>query len=212
MPYRIFPLPQPGHIFGLLTFTGKFKYGGQIECECSCACGSGLRLYRLTSLQVGHTKSCGCWNAASRITHGQTQASEYRAWCAMKARCLNTKTGCYKNYGGRGITVCDEWRDSFKAFFAHIGPRPSPNHSIDRYPDNNGNYEPGNVRWATAPQQRRNSRQNTYLTINGETHCLADWARIAGVGNSAFSGRIKRNWPKEKLLSPPDFRRRVSSR
>jgi hypothetical protein len=83
---------------------------------------------------------------------------EKRLWGHMIERCTNPNHHAWKNYGGRGITVCDEWRQSFSAFLAHVGPRPTPNHSLDRYPNNDGNYEPGNVRWATRSEQRANSR------------------------------------------------------
>jgi hypothetical protein len=91
-------------------------------------------------------------------THGRFGTPEYRVWAAMKRRCCNPNVWNFHRYGGRGIRMCDEWRDSFAAFYAHIGQRPSAQHSVDRI-DNNGNYEPGNVRWATRQQQRANQRK-----------------------------------------------------
>lgn len=84
--------------------------------------------------------------------------TEYNSWSGAKYRCFNPKGNGWKNYGGRGITMCPQWRNNFWAFFAHVGRKPSPTHSIDRYPDMNGHYEPGNVRWATKQEQARNSR------------------------------------------------------
>lgn len=89
---------------------------------------------------------------------GLSKTPEYRAWIAMKARCFNEKGKFYHHYGGRGITVCVQWAHSFRAFFEYMGNRPTPNHTLDRWPNNDGNYEPGNVRWATWSQQNSNKR------------------------------------------------------
>lgn len=97
------------------------------------------------------------------MLHGHASGKatpEYHAWLAMKGRCLNVKNARYKDWGGRGIAVCGEWIESFEAFLAYVGKRPGRGYSIDRFPDNNGNYEPGNVRWATAKQQRANRRDS----------------------------------------------------
>jgi hypothetical protein len=122
-------------------------------------------------VSVGHTKSCGCIYLETvtirNLKHGQAyrgnKSKEYKAWCNIKRRCYDKNVLDYKNYGGRGITVCDEWRDDFSAFYNHIGPAPARHLSVDRI-NNNGNYEPGNVRWATNHEQRINSR-NCKLTI-----------------------------------------------
>lgn len=90
--------------------------------------------------------------------HGLSQTAEYRCWQQIKARCLNPEHSAYPDYGGRGVTICPEWVSSFETFCAHVGPRPSPKHSLDRFPNNDGSYEPGNVRWATADEQNRNRR------------------------------------------------------
>ncbi len=212
MPSRIIPLPKVGDQFGRLTATGRLKrINGRIHAECACLCGFALRFYKINNLSHGYTKSCGCLQTTLRWKHGNTQGDhqtpEYKSWACMKTRCLNSKTKAYPNYGGRGIKVCDRWADSFPSFLADMGPRPGPDYSLDRYPDNNGDYTPGNVRWATRNEQRRNSRQNIFLTINGETRCLTDWANIAGVAGPTLSGRVKRNWPVSELLSPPGIRR-----
>src|SRR5262245_10496757 len=89
-------------------------------------------------------------------THGMANSPEYQAWNSAKQRCTNPNDGSYSRYGGRGIRMCDEWVNSFEAFYNYIGPRPSSNHSLDRYPNNDGNYEPGNCRWATKSEQAKN--------------------------------------------------------
>lgn len=133
---------------------------------------------------------------------GQLRRWGYSSWQAMRQRCFNPKCPKYKDYGGRGITVCDEWRHSFKAFIGYIGQRPSLQHTIDRYPDNNGNYEPGNVRWAVPAQQGRN-RRNTHLV---ETEAgivpVVDAAEAVGIKYSTAIGRINRGHAGAAILAP----------
>jgi hypothetical protein len=126
---------------------------------------------------------------------------EYGIWESMLRRCLNPKHKAFKDYGGRGITVCDRWRD-FSAFYADIGPRPSPRHSLERK-DGNGNYEPTNCRWATKREQQRNTRRNVRLTFRGETRCLAEWADIMGLKRELVRGRIRLGWDAERALTTP---------
>ena len=109
-------------------------------------------------------------------THGMARTPLYRVWSSMKRRCHDSNDMSYPRYGGRGIQVCNEWRDSFAAFFAYMGERPE-GLTLDRI-KSTGNYEPGNVRWATYKEQARNTRRNHMHTINGETKCLAEWCEI----------------------------------
>jgi hypothetical protein len=131
---------------------------------CLCVCGNEFAA-DAWKVNNGWTKSCGCLKpgiiSAARTTHGQArpQTGEYRSWYLMKNRCLNPKDKRYDRYGGRGIAVHPEWLNSFEAFFAYMGKRPTAKHSIDRYPNYDGNYEPGNVRWATPVEQRRNQER-----------------------------------------------------
>lgn len=138
----------------------KHPGGRQRTALCQCSCGT-VRIVAVQTLKSGASTSCGCVRDSAtsqrNTTHGLSTLPEYKTWCGMKDRCHNSKNKFFHLYGGRGIEVCSEWRDDFAAFFAHVGPRPSPKLSIDRIDVNRG-YEPGNVRWATASQQSRNRR------------------------------------------------------
>jgi hypothetical protein len=122
---------------------------------------------------------------------------EYRAWINMKSRCYNENVPMFRHHGGRGIRVCDRWIDSFAAFYEDMGPRPSSAHSLDRYPDNNGNYEPANCRWATQKQQMGNTRRNRFV---GET-ILTDAIQASGLKYSTVATRLMRGWPMDAALS-----------
>ena len=155
-------------------------------------------------LKRGLVVSCNCWKDEGignrSRTHGLSKTAEYHVWSGiMKKRCFDPASNAYSNYGGRGIRVCDEWLDDFPAFLAHVGKRPSVRHSIDRI-DNNGNYEPGNVRWATKLQQANNCRDNHLLTVNGQTHTLAQWARMADISPTSLLHRLARGWDLEQAI------------
>lgn len=137
--------------------------------------------------------------AANRSTH----PVEYAAWLSMKGRCENPRHAAYPQYGGVGITIAPRWRESFAAFLVDVGPRPSTGHSLDRFPNGAGNYEPGNVRWATRAEQIRNRSMTIWLTHEGETLCLTDWARRLGISNVALSKRLATGWPIDLALTAP---------
>lgn len=137
-------------------------------------------------------------------THGMWGTPEYSCWSSMISRCENPNDQRFKKYGQRGIRVCSAWRNSFEVFFADMGARPSTEHSIDRYPNNNGDYQPGNCRWATVRQQNRNRRSNTTVDYHGENICLTELCERLGVSYSMVRQRMKkRGMSLSEALSTP---------
>jgi hypothetical protein len=175
---------------------------------CACACGN-TKAVRQDSLRNGITASCGCLarerTRARTRKHGMAghnRPPEYDAWAHMIRRCYTPTTKAFEHYGGRGITVCQRWRDSFEAFLADMGPRPSAKHSLDRI-NNDGNYEPSNCRWATTDEQARNTRRNVKVTFRGETKTVAEWGRALGFPREVLRRRIAVGWPVELALTLP---------
>lgn len=189
-----------GQRFGKLVVKRTFrKPSGGVWCECQCDCGK-VSVAKRNNVTSGTTKSCGCRkNYGCRRTHGMAGSPEYNVWCAMLARCDNPNNIGYRDYGGRGIAVCERWR-VFPNFLADMGRRPFPRATIERK-DANGNYEPGNVVWATATEQQRNKRNNRRITVNGKTRCLAEWAEITGVNASAIWKRLNRGLSPEAAVA-----------
>lgn len=159
-----------------------------------CSCGTAVSV-EASALKSGNTQSCGCLQreleaaGGPRRTHGKAGTPEYKAWIRMKNRCYDESFIEYAHYGGRGINVCDEWRHSFETFFADIGPRPSPVHSLDRI-NNDGNYGPGNVRWATRIQQANNRRCSRFIEFNGQRKTVAEWEQSYGFGRNKLYWKI----------------------
>lgn len=171
---------------------------------CRCDCGKISHPITGKNLKNGNTKSCGCLHLEKLkerlTTHGKSKAPEYIVYNNMKKRCFNHKDKRYNRYGGRGIKICDRWLESFENFYSDMGSRPTPKHSIDRI-NNDGDYCPENCKWATIIEQNSHTNQTRLLTYNGETHHLAEWARITGLTYKTISMRIDRGWDIEKAIT-----------
>lgn len=155
------------------------------QATFQCKCGNFF-MANIQHVKRGVTKSCGCLyklNGGEAIHGGAINddvriTSGYNSWAKIKSRCRTKTCDSYKHYGAKGITMYDEWYNSFESFIAYMGPRPSVKHTVDRYPNKKGNYEPGNVRWATQKQQMNNKSVNIVIDYNGSTHTLAEWCDI----------------------------------
>ena len=148
--------------------------------------------------------------------HGEAKSgtkqpsSEYTAWDRMIQRCENPKHHAYHNYGGRGISICKKWRNSYEAFLADVGRRPSSKHSLDRIKNNQG-YKPSNVRWATAKQQQRNTRTNRVLKFRDKALCVSEWAERLGTTKLVILNRLRLGWSIERTLTEPVAKRKRRS-
>lgn len=141
---------------------------------------------------------------------GGVDRSLYLVWHSMINRCHNTNTKSYRNYGARGVKVCNRWRSSYRQFVSDIGPRPTPSMTIDRI-NNDGDYEPGNVRWATRLEQARNSTSVRWLTHDGRKQTIADWTRERGFGKGTISDRLLAGWSVAEAIDTPKGGRRLGT-
>lgn len=164
---------------------------------CVCDCGKEVKV-RTFSLNSGNTKSCGCWHKEAHLKHGMIKDVVYKTWCWMLGRCNNPNDKRFGDYGGRGIKVWEKWYQ-FENFYVDMGNRPD-GCSLDRI-DVNGNYEPGNCRWATQKEQSRNKRTNRLIEFNGDTKCLSEWAEMYGITNCTLRYRLESGWSIEKALT-----------
>jgi hypothetical protein len=194
---------------------------------CRCVCGREI-LVMMDSLRSGKSTQCADCAYQSRSHRPHTRSfytlphqprrprrisghlTEDHCYYAMFERCYNPNAAKYGRYGGRGITICQRWRESFQAFLDDMGPRPSNDHSIDRI-DNNGNYEPANCRWATRTEQQRNKSNNHLISFDGQTMCIADWANEVGLSWHVLTMRLRLGWTVERALTEPVHRKPKSA-
>lgn len=216
MKYQPHPLVDlTGKIFGRLTVLKRdFEKEQQRRLSgakervywlCKCSCGS-ITSVRSEQLKTGGTKSCGCYNLTGECkaskTHGKSRTPEYRCWQKIKDRCFDSTNKFYSYYGGRGITMCDGYRNSFDNFYSDLGDRPTKNHSIDRV-DNEGNYSCGkcdqcannkwsmNLKWSTRQEQSRNTRAVKWFEFNGTKLRIFEWATLLNTTEKRFRSYVR---------------------
>ena len=199
---RKYPKIETGEIFGRLTIIGHAKHSGKIKCAYVCECGN-LGIVSESSLRRGNTSSCGCGIRDSWFRIPRWWVYVFKN---IVGRCYNPSNGSWHNYGARGISVYDDWLKDPKAMLDYIGPKPTKAHSLDRI-DNDGNYEPGNVRWATQKEQANNRRTNVFLEFNGELKTVTQWAEIFKIDAHTIRHRIKAGWSAKDAISKPQSRR-----
>lgn len=201
------PLELTNQKFGRLTVLKRnpVSYGTRSRWDCICECGKTTTVIG-SKLMNNHTRSCGCFHherfTQSCITHGMRQSDEYNIWCGIKSRCTNPNHDAYDRYGGRGITICDKWKNSFPEFYLDMGERPGPEYSIERKENDKG-YEPGNCYWATKTEQANNRRSNVFHTYNGITKTISEWAREYRIPDHVLRKRLYAGWDFEKAIAIP---------
>lgn len=193
-----------GQSFGRLTVTGRADSPGKPRWNCTCSCGAACTPSG-SNLRHGLAKSCGCireevrrtpkWAGAKVAAH----QGEYNSWTNARRRCENPRDKYYPLYGGRGIRMCEAWRNDFAAFLSDMGEKPGPQHTIDRI-DNDGPYANDNCRWATKREQVLNRRCTRWLTINGEKIALADAARRFGIQPRTLYARVRSGWTDHEAV------------
>ena len=198
-----------GQKFGRLTAVSRAgnAKNGNVRWNCICECNNTC-VVDAWKLINSHTASCGCLNrekVIERFTlHGLANSKLYRIWCDIKQRCLNPNCPNYHNYGGRNISMFPNWAESFVEFYNYVSLLPhydDENYTLDRI-NNDGNYEPGNVRWIKREMQSRNTRRNIFVDYNGIKMLLVDVAKITGINYNTLQNRMKRGDTGDKLFRP----------
>lgn len=195
----------PGSRYGrLVALHPSGKRGYRTLWMFRCDCGTEVSIIP-KSVRRGLTKSCGCLKsdlARERMTtHGMTGSAEFDIWRAIKARCYNANHGKFSRYGGRGISVCTRWKNSFANFFADMGRRPTPSHSVHRV-NNDAGYSPKNCVWATATEQARNKSNSLHITYCGETLTPVQWASRIGISAATIRERLAEGLSTDIVLGP----------
>jgi hypothetical protein len=185
----------------------EFLYYYKFQCSCGNIC-----ILNKKNVIRGNTQSCGCLSkeeSSKRMTtHGKTNTRLFNIWQGIKIRCFVKTEKVYEQYGLRGITMCEEWKNNFMSFYNWaINNGYSDDLSIDRI-DNNGNYEPSNCRWASAKEQNRNTRNNVNITYLGKTQCISAWAEEFGIKDDLLRWRLSKGWDFEKAITTPKRNKR----
>jgi hypothetical protein len=196
-----------GQRFGRLVVLSRLNgdHGARFMCQCDCGTKKPAKGHVLLR---GLIVSCGCFRteflaSGKSRTHGKSKTLTYRTWAKMRERCVDPKCPAYPRYGGAGIQLDPSWL-KFENFLADMGERPTPKHSIDRYPDQKGNYCKSNCRWATAKEQANNCRTNVRLEWNGVTKTVAEWSEELGMSYDAIQQRIHiLGWSAGRALTTP---------
>ena len=197
---------EAGNRYGRLIVLGEAgRRGKRRFVRCRCDCGTEKEIH-LDSLRTGKTQSCGCLNRertrAKATRHGGCGTPTYGIWRGMNNRCRNPRNSNYRYYGARGLTVCSEWATSFETFLADVGPRPSPQHTLERVDGDRG-YSPDNVVWATPKERNRNCRGLHLIPYRGKTLCMAAWAEEIGISRSVLERRLARGWTIHRAFTQP---------
>lgn len=202
-----------GKRFGRLVVIGRAdNKGKETYWKCKCDCGS-IKEINGNRLRNGRTKSCGCLKRNikfdssvqnnSNLTHGKSKTRLYRIYQKMKRRCYRPEEKYYENYGGRGIDICDEWREDFQAFYDWAMENGySDDLSIDRR-DNDKGYSPDNCKWSTAKEQANNTRSTIFITYKGNRKPVSEWSKIIGIRQDTLSNRKRKGWSDEKCIETP---------
>lgn len=199
-----------GQRFGKWTVVKRLENNKNNKAMWLCRCDCGTEKAVLgESLKSRKSQNCGCGRKESVAARNrknrkyECRGRLYHIWTGIKQRCFNPNEPAYPRYGGRGIVVCDEWKDNFGVFRTWaFASGYNDDLSLDRI-DNNGNYEPSNCRWATGVEQNNNRRNNYLITYNGETHTMPEWARITGICYGTLKTRIRKGWSPERALTTP---------
>lgn len=208
-------MPRPkdltGQKFGKLVAIERYVKQGQSWWICKCDCGN-IKNARASSLVYGAVKSCGCYQrectSEANRKHGESGTRLYKIWKHMKGRCLCKNDKDYSLYGGRGISICENWEKSYENFRSWaIQSGYSEKLTLDRV-DVDGDYSPENCRWATVKEQANNKRTNIYVTLGNETHTLSEWGEINGISYATIDKRRRYGWINEAAVSTPVRKRR----
>lgn len=187
----------------VLSLYGRTTGRKRLVWLCQCDCGNISKVHG-SNLQSGISSSCGCYkrerDSEANRTHGMSKTIEYTIWRSMHSRCYNKNSSSHKNYGGRGITVCPSWHN-FLTFFQDMGKRPSQHHTIERI-DNNGIYSPENCQWLLRSQQNNNTRRTIYISHNGVTQKLFDWAREHEINPARIRQRLRYGYSFADSIKP----------